>query len=54
MDLDRVINEVLGDCQMFLHDGTLLPGPQKLKTVEEPTRSSKRLKEVNKGSAKFQ
>ena len=44
VDPDRVIKEVLGDCQVFLEDKTLLSVPKKGRTVDEPSRSSKRLK----------
>jgi hypothetical protein len=56
VDPDRVIKDVLGDCQMFLEDGTLLSArlPKKRKVVEEPSRSSKRLKELIEGSTMTQ
>jgi hypothetical protein len=57
VDPDRVIKEVVADCQTFLEDGALQPDGKKRKIAEgfqkslpEPSRSSKRLKEVNEGS----
>ena len=57
---DRVMKEVLGDCQTFLEDDALQPSPlsKKRKRIAEglpnsvlkPSRSSKRLREVAEGS----
>jgi hypothetical protein len=55
VDPDRVIEEVVEDCQTFLDGGALQPGrlSKMRKIVEglqnnvlEPTRSSKRLKQI--------
>ena len=53
VDLDRVMKEVVGDCQTFLEDDALQPSPLSKKrkkiaeglqnNVLEPSRSSKRL-----------
>jgi hypothetical protein len=55
VDLDRVIKEVVGDCQTFLENDALRPNPpskKRKKTAEgresnvlEPSRSSKRLRD---------
>ena len=60
VDPDRVIKEVVRDCQTFLEDDALQPSPlskKRKKIVEvlqnnilEPSRSSKRLRGVTKGS----
>ncbi|CZR68400.1 uncharacterized protein PAC_18299 [Phialocephala subalpina] len=60
VDPDRVIKEVVGDCQTFLEDDALQPSPlskKRKKIVEglqknvlEPSRSSKRLRGVTEGS----
>jgi hypothetical protein len=60
VDPDRVIKEVVGDCQTFLKDDALQPSPlsKKRKKIAEglqnnvikPSRSSKRLREITKGS----
>lgn len=59
VDLDRVIVEVLGDCQTFLKNDILQPTSllKKRKRVDEaqneapgPTRVSKRLKQISVGS----
>ena len=56
---DRVIKSVVEDCQTFLDDHALQPNPlsKKRKIAEglqkislEPSRSSKRLKEITGGS----
>lgn len=54
VDPDRVIKEIVGNCQMFLESGALQPQPpskKRKKTTEgvqgnipEPIRSSKRIK----------
>lgn len=56
VDPDRVIKEVVGDCQTFLEDDALQPSPLSKKckkiaeglqnNVLEPSRSSKRLRTV--------
>jgi hypothetical protein len=56
VDPDRVIKEVVGDCQTFLGDDALQPSPLSKKrkkiaeglqnNVLEPSRSSKRLRTV--------
>ena len=58
VDPDRVIKEVIGDCQTFLEDDALQPSPlsKKRKKIAEglrnnvlgPSRSSKRLREVTR------
>ena len=57
VDLDQVIKEVVGDCQMFLEDNALQLSPLSKKrkkiaegNVLELSRSSKRLREITKGS----
>ena len=60
VDPDRVINEVVGDCQTFLEDDALQPSSlfkKRKRRVEdlqnnvlEPSRSSKRLREITEGS----
>ena len=55
VDPDRVIKEVVGDCQMFLENDTLQPrtlSKKRKRTVEslqsnitKPNRTSKRLKQ---------
>ena len=60
VDPDRVMKEVVGDCQTFLEDDALQPSPlsKKRKRIAEglpsnvlqPSRSSKRLREVAEGS----
>jgi hypothetical protein len=57
---DRVIKEVLRDCQIYLENDTLQPSSQFKKrkrvvkglqnNVPEPSRSSKRLKQISEGS----
>jgi len=51
---DQVIKSVVGDCQTFLEDHALQPNPlsKKRKIAEglEPSRSSKRLREITEGS----
>jgi hypothetical protein len=59
VDPDRVIKEVVGDCQTFLEDDALQPSPLSKKrnkivedlqrNVPESSRSSKRLKEISEG-----
>ena len=57
VDPDRVIKEIIEDCQTFLEKGAFQPSrlSKKRKTVEglqssvpEPNRSSKRLREMTK------
>jgi hypothetical protein len=58
VDSDRVIKQVVGDCQTFLEDDALQPSPLSKKrkriaeglqnNVPEPSRSSKRLRD-NRG-----
>jgi hypothetical protein len=56
VDPDRVIKEVVGDCQTFLEDDALQPKKRKKiaeglqNNVLEPSRSSKRLREITEGS----
>ena len=60
VDPDRVIKEVVGDCQTFLEEDALQASPlskKRKKVVEglrnnglEPSRSSKRLKKIVEGS----
>ena len=60
VDPDRVIREVVGDCQTFLEDDALHPSPLSKKRkriveglqndVLEPSRSSKRLRDMTAGS----
>jgi hypothetical protein len=65
VDLDRVMKDVLGDCQTFLEDDALQPSPLSKKrkriaeglqnNVLEPSRSSKRLRDgpSGQGSSKL-
>jgi hypothetical protein len=63
IDPDRVMKEVLGDCQTFLENGTLQPSLSKKRkriaeglqnNVLEPSRSSKRLRGPSgQGSSKL-
>jgi hypothetical protein len=60
VDPDRVIKEVVRDCQTFLEDNALQPSPLSKKrkriveglqnNVLEPSRSSKRLRDMTAGS----
>ena len=60
VDPDRVIKEVVGDCQTFLEDDALQPSPLSKKRkkivkglqrgVSELSRSSKRLRGMTEGS----
>ena len=59
VDPGRVIKEVVGDCQTFLEDDALQPSPSKKRkriaeglqnNVLEPSRSSKRLRNITAGS----
>ncbi|PMD14331.1 hypothetical protein NA56DRAFT_711158 [Hyaloscypha hepaticicola] len=60
VNLDRVMKEVVGDCQTFLEDDALQPSPLSKKrkrrveglpnNVFKPSRSSKRLRVVTEGS----
>src|ERR1700728_2205814 len=56
VDPDRVIKEVVGDCQTFLVDDALQPSAlsKKRKKIAEgllePSRSSKRFREITEGS----
>ena len=56
VDPDRVIMEVLGDCQTFLENDGLQPSSKRKRVGEglqndapQPTRVSKRLKQINEG-----
>jgi hypothetical protein len=57
VDPDRVIMEVLGDCQTLLDNDALQPSSKRKRVGEglqndaqQPTRVSKRLKQINEGS----
>ncbi|KAH8595137.1 hypothetical protein B0O99DRAFT_159895 [Bisporella sp. PMI_857] len=57
---DRVIRDIVGDCQVFLANGALQPSPLSKKRkrivedlqddIEQPSRSSKRLRDITKDS----
>ena len=60
LDLDRVIKEIIGDCETFLENDALQPSPlakRRKKIVDqnvEPIRSSQRLRKTTKGSRRLE